>query len=867
MKRVMKIAIAILGCVICGALFGWMATVIINNGDGMLGALMLFGAPDPLETIKAYPIDYANPDVALAALVGFFFPMIVGFMMRVRGQKVNEDSDSAHGNARLATDKEMSDLMDAKNPCNNIRYTEHSGIVLKAHDKKTKAAQYARNFNCITIGISGLGKTFNIVTPDIMAATGNALRPYPYGVSALLTRIKEARSHKLIMNDEATGGKRRLTRSALAAGVGDGFDLFTTDPKGDTLRDMGNMLVEAGFDIRVFNTLDSGYDKFNPLAYIPYSEVDAKDPSEITITASRSYDGKDMGNITHVLGSGADESSHAGTIRAVITSTVETKNVDVNCVEDKHVNSDEIEDVTFETKTFTQTNGTIAILLQNRTDDRHTVSMTIKLDETLRIKDPQYGDADSTVIKQGKNLLTITMTDAVTIELSAELLPTRDRDSRIEIELPYTIRTNTIPDGIGLTKIVDVLTANLGTKPADGKAGQDPFWEDTKKLCFQSLIAFLFEKYPESERTLPCMMDLLDVALPDSGNPEDISPLYLLINEWEKAERLEPVVEGADTSSNAWGVTEKGRWVTTHGIKHSRSTSLAVHCYHAFTQAAKDTVLSVIISCQAALAALSSLEVREMLSKDELHLDRLGEPGQKSAIFCVTSDVDSPFDFLTALIVQIALNSAQDRAYAEHNGKLPRHVRLILDEAANIGKIPVLVRASAVVRSRNISISMFVQSKAQLALVYGEKQADIILDNCSTWLFLGAQTPETLNMIADKIGDETVWTRVLNRNFTNANAIAPSTSASEQLSASGRKVRTPSQLQQMDSSKMICFIYNHLPIEDQKIKTTHHPLYRYASPGQPRSLLQPPAAFSERFDYKQYKTDREMTEERGEEDL
>ena len=403
-----------------------------------------------------------------------------------------------------------------------------------------------------------------------------------------------------------------------------------------------------------------------------------------------------------------------------------------------------------------------------------------------------------------------------------------------------------MPDGVALTKTIDTLAANLRRTDAASAGSNDPFWEDSKRLCLMSLAAFLFEAYDERERTIPSLMKLLDAALPDPGSPAEKSPLEVLMETWEHG-RVYQSAEPRRAGSR--GGLRGGRWVPAETPPHGRSESVALHCFRAFTSGAEETVRSVIITCQAALVNLVADDVRELLSYDELALDTLGDPGQKQALFIVTSDTDSPFDFLTALVIQQSIDLLMEKAYKRYGGRLPRHVRFELDEAANLGKIPILVRAMAVVRSRNVSIALYLQAKAQLALVYGEKEADVIADNCSTMLFLGAQTKDTLEEVSERVGKETVYSRTFQRNFGEAGITRGS---GESIQSTERAVRSTTQLSRLSTGKLLCFIHGCYPILDDKYQTYKHPLYAYVNPESERTWLMPPCAFDGRFDFREY---------------
>lgn len=416
------------------------------------------------------------------------------------------------------------------------------------------------------------------------------------------------------------------------------------------------------------------------------------------------------------------------------------------------------------------------------------------------------------------------------------------------LEMTVRMRSMRVPDSVALTKVVNTLVSNLGGTDAKSNGSSDPFWEDTKRLCFMALIAWLFERYPDAKyRTIPEMIGFLDLVIKDR-QPEAESQMDVLIKRWRDGRQW--VAGEAEQVAGTRGVSAGGHWEDTAAGPHSSERSLAVSCYNAFRTAAPETVLSIVISCQAALVNLRSEKVRDMLSADELELSTLGEAGQRQIVFCIIPDTVSPYDFITALVVEEAIDVLMTKAANKHGGKLPRHVRFILDEVANIGKLPSLARAIAVVRSRNVSISLYLQSKSQLADNYGKETAETIENNCTSVVFLGSQSNEMLKEMSERVGNETVFSRVMQRSFSQGSM---SGNSSESISSSERPVMSAAQIAHLQKGKLLAFVFN-APgaILDDKFPTARHPLYPYVSPGWDRKGDQPPALFREKFKYADY---------------
>ena len=1008
------------------------ATHVFSFSSNFQTGLTL-GLPTLVSAIVAHPfaIDWSNRTIDAVAACTFAIPVILAFATLSKGMKLdNEDTGSEHGDDRLATDRERSATLDKKNFFNNFWYTEHSGLAFQAHSKATKAILDGKNQNCITLGISGLGKTHNLVKPDMMQSIGTALPVRKYGIRnipehlkltyfykfshmlislfgnmkrlkdegmkeeknesfeidsnahvqeenpaateevdiqsgiAFLHRQAEEGSYEEIPEDAeiehpgqpiepesgestpwaeaahrltalrqiymdsydgtfGTAAERAARKAAAKKVIGDGFDVFNTDPKGDNVRDMGWMFLEAGYKLKVFNTIDflDGL-HYNPLAYIKTLWVDIKHPEllECSIAANGPSRPSEE-NFNHMKD---DRISPSDVITVAEPRAVSNPMFGVSASFDLSTERAGMDDVPATSLTFRELDAKLKGMepsdpgFETMRKQRDLKWMETEMGAYCTPKAPddgkEYREGEAQVARvegrgceqvfktiqafsyrrtSGEARFELKNNSAQFIDVDVEIdidpalvfdqgnsitctngwleWPTDSAGSPSQagtivwhvenaaprkangIPIPEVlifachIQPTQVPDGVDLTKTVDCLVANLRGTDAKSNGSEDPFWEDTKRLAFMAMIAFLFERYGERYHTIPEAMRLLNMALADSGDPTEISPLAVLMKEWEYGKIYEDSMPEGPNPDRI--MVRGGRWRKADNLPHSRNDSIALHCFHAFTSGAPETVQSVIISCKACLVNLITDEVKEMLSYDEMELDTLGDPNQKQVIFCVTKDTDSPFDFLTALIVYQAIDLAQDKAYKKFGGRLPRHVRFVLDEVANLGKIPILVRALAVVRSRNISISMFLQSKAQLALVYGEKEADVIFDNCSTILYLGAQTESTLDEISKMVGTETVQTRTFQRSFPASGMIA---STSEQIGSNERRVKSTSQLRHMEKGFMVAFIFGQHAIYDHKFKTTQHPYYAYIDPTSTRSWLQPLAVHAERFDYKKY---------------
>ena len=795
-------------------------------------------------------IDWGRPAAAGAFWCVLAIPP--AFAAATWHRRRNVDTEGAHGHARLAEPGEMGDLMDEARPFNNIVFSQHTGIVLDADRRSLDEARRAINLNSVGIGVSGIGKTYSCVAPELMQAVGANLRPVKPGPTALygnaLARISPAcaarRESRL---DERWEEKRRRWA---ARGVGAGYDVLHSDPKGDNVRDLGQMFVDAGYDVRVINTVDfSQSDRFNPLALIPARMADACEPSQISFPWPDVREPGQAALLPDLKPLPANEegvwSDEAAGIKVSAVAALETRDVDAG-----------LGAAPEEARGFSlhRTRGTLRISVRWSAPRAAELMVTANIPEQVQLDgnisyDGAMCAGEPSVSEDGLRV-------AVPLVLRGAMDPATP--SCASVVLPISLKETCVPDGVKLMQVVDTLVKNLGSSPAADEASRDPFWPDCKKLSFMSKIAYLFERYyPTSgyeHVNLSEVIDLLDEDLADTRNPADPSPMSERMDMWEHARRWEPGDDGA----GRFGSAGSGRWVPTGDAPHPRSTSLAVHCYRAAFSAAPETVQSVVITCQAACVGLLAPDVRHVLSGNEVRLDELGEPGRGRAVFLVARDTDNPFEFVTSLVVQLAVDSCLERAYRDHGGRLPRHVRFVLDELPALGTIPSLPRALAVVRSRNVSMSLYVQSRDQLEKRYGKHDTAAIFDCCSTMQFLGSNNPDMCEMVSKRIGEETVFSEHLNRSFRSRSLLADK---SESVSSNARRVMSPDDVAKMSKDEMLVFIYNHLPAKDSKFRTAEHGLYRHAYPRDGRRTRWMAApVHAERFDYPAFSASRRARE-------
>ena len=267
-----------------------------------------------------------------------------------------------------------------------------------------------------------------------------------------------------------------------------------------------------------------------------------------------------------------------------------------------------------------------------------------------------------------------------------------------------------------ILKLVNVIIAN--TKGDGEKSGED-FWVKAERLLYCALIGYIYYEAPEEEKNFTTLLDLINASEAREDDENFKSPVDMLFD--RLAER-EP--------------------------EH-----FAVKQYVKFKQAAGKTLKSILISCGARLAPFDIKELRDLTEYDELELDTLGD--EKSALFVIISDTDDTFNFIVAIMYSQLFNLLCDKADNEYGGRLPVHVRCLLDEFSNIGQIPKFEKLIATIRSREISACIILQAQSQLKAIYKDN-ADTIIGNCDTTLFLGGKEKSTLKELSETLGKETI---------------------------------------------------------------------------------------------------------------
>ena len=341
-----------------------------------------------------------------------------------------------------------------------------------------------------------------------------------------------------------------------------------------------------------------------------------------------------------------------------------------------------------------------------------------------------------------------------------------------------------------ILKLVNVLIEN--TK-GEGEKSSEDFWVKSERLLYSAYIGYIWYEAPEEEKNFITLLDMINASEAREDDENYKSPVDMLFDRLEKKE----------------------------------PENFAVRQYKKYKLSAGKTAKSILVSCGARLAPFDIAELRELMEYDELELDTLGD--RKTALFIITSDTDNTFDFITAMVVSQLFNILCTKADDEYGGRLPVHVRCLLDEAANI-TIPNLQRLISVFRSREISACLVVQAQSQLKAIYKDN-ADTIIGNCDSTLFLGGKEKSTLKEISEVLGKETI--DMFNTSETRSNQ----NSYGLNYQKLGKALMSEDELAVMDGGKCILQLRGVRPFLSEKYDITAHPNYKYLSDYNPKNTF------------------------------
>ena len=333
--------------------------------------------------------------------------------------------------------------------------------------------------------------------------------------------------------------------------------------------------------------------------------------------------------------------------------------------------------------------------------------------------------------------------------------------------------------------ILKLVTALIANTKGDGKSG-DEFWTKAETLLYTALIGYIHYEAPAEEQCFSTLIEMINSMEVREDDEEFQNPVDILFADLEK----------------------------------EKPNHFAVRQYKKYKLAAGKTAKSILISCGARLAPFDIQELRDLTAYDELELDTLGD--RKTALFIIMSDTDDTFNFLISLCYTQLFNLLCEKADDVYGGRLPVHVRCLIDEAANIGQIPRLEKLVATIRSREISCCLVLQAQSQLKALYKDN-ADTIIGNMDTMLFLGGREPGTLKELSAALGKETI------DSYNTGESRGREVSHSLNYQKLGKELMSVDELAVLDGGKCILQLRGVRPFLSSKYDLTKHPLYRYTS--------------------------------------
>ena len=341
-----------------------------------------------------------------------------------------------------------------------------------------------------------------------------------------------------------------------------------------------------------------------------------------------------------------------------------------------------------------------------------------------------------------------------------------------------------------ILKLVTTLIAN--TK-GEGKGG-DEFWEKSEKLLYTALIAYIHYEAPKSEQNFASLLELLNAMEVREDDEEFQNPVDLMFED----------------------------------LNRKKPNTFAYRQYRLYKLAAGKTAKSILISCGARLAPFDIQELREITAYDELELDTLGD--RKTALFIIISDTDDTFNFLASMVYTQLFNLLCDKADDVYGGRLPVHVRCLIDECANIGQIPKLEKLMATIRSREISACLVLQAQSQLKALYKDN-CDTIIGNCDSSVFLGGKEPTTLKELSAALGKETI--DIANTGESRGREVSHSLNYQKL----GKELMSQDELAVLNGGKCILQLRGVRPFLSDKYDITKHPNYKYLSDANPKNAF------------------------------
>ena len=341
--------------------------------------------------------------------------------------------------------------------------------------------------------------------------------------------------------------------------------------------------------------------------------------------------------------------------------------------------------------------------------------------------------------------------------------------------------------------ILKLVTCLIVNTTGNAKGGDD-FWVKAETLLYSALIGYIHYEAPREERNFNTLVGMINMMEVREDDEEFQNPIDLLFEQ----------------------------------LKEKKPEHFAVRQYEKYKLAAGKTAKSILISCGARLAPFDIEELRNLTSEDELELDTIGD--RKTALFLIMSDTDDTFNFLISMVYTQLFNLLCEKADDFYGGRLPVHVRCLIDEAANIGQIPKLEKLMATIRSREISACLILQAQSQLKALYKDN-ADTIIGNCDASIFLGGKEPTTLKELSASLGKETI------DSFNTGESRGREKSYSLNYQKLGKELMSPDELAVMDGGMCVLQVRGVRPFLSSKYDITNHPNYKYTSDADPKNAF------------------------------
>ena len=341
--------------------------------------------------------------------------------------------------------------------------------------------------------------------------------------------------------------------------------------------------------------------------------------------------------------------------------------------------------------------------------------------------------------------------------------------------------------------ILKLVTCLIANTTGNAKGGDD-FWVKAETLLYTALIGYIHYEAPREERNFNTLVGMINMMEVREDDEEFQNPIDLLFEQ----------------------------------LKEKKPEHFAVRQYEKYKLAAGKTAKSILISCGARLAPFDIEELRNLTSEDELELDTIGD--RKTALFLIMSDTDDTFNFLISMVYTQLFNLLCEKADDFYGGRLPVHVRCLIDEAANIGQIPKLEKLMATIRSREISACLILQAQSQLKALYKDN-ADTIIGNCDASIFLGGKEPTTLKELSASLGKETI------DSFNTGESRGREKSYSLNYQKLGKELMSPDELAVMDGGMCVLQVRGVRPFLSSKYDITNHPNYKYTSDADPKNAF------------------------------